>query len=174
MQARDTHLSERPPWESRCIGRMQARLGPQPAFINALLRGRCPVPPSIPVPANAYIRAMWRRGSGIGRHGDAHPALNGAGTGTGHAQDTGQGTHAGAWPKRERGPKHETRRNRHKWQRKVEFESPANPGPAPKLHSGETGPARHSPLQAPTGPGPVQVQRSHEQGSQKEGSQPLR
>ena len=69
------------------------------------------MPPFIPVSTNAHVRAMRRRGSGTGGrgHGDARLALDDAGTGTAHAQsspDTGQaeglGTHAGAWPKRER------------------------------------------------------------------------
>ena len=78
------------------------------------------MPPPIPVriPANAHIRSMRRRGSRIGRHGNTCPVLNGAGTGTAqwHAQDTGQGTHAGAWPKCTGEHERETRQNRHKWQ----------------------------------------------------------
>ena len=42
MQARDKHSSERPPWESRRVGRMRARLAPQQAFISALrIRDGC-------------------------------------------------------------------------------------------------------------------------------------
>ena len=36
MQARDKHSSERPPWESRRVGRMRWRRMLAPAFINAL------------------------------------------------------------------------------------------------------------------------------------------
>ena len=36
MHARDKHSSERPPWKSRRVGRMRARLAPQQAFINVL------------------------------------------------------------------------------------------------------------------------------------------
>ena len=122
---------------------------------------------------------MRRRGSysRICGHVDARPALNGARTGTAHAQDTT----SRATIARTRMAKTRTRTRNAVKQTQINasrVQIPSQPRPSNQNSFRRNRPQRkawHRPLQDPTctGPGPVQVHRSDEQGSQKEGSQPL-